>query len=400
MSFWAAAAAMILVAVLCAVIPLIRPRRHARGRMTRDATVRELYRERLTELEQDAADDPVGGEVRGEIVRELDATLLAEYRGDDEAPPETAQKSLGPAVILAVIIPVAALFLYLQVGDPTAGRVYGAEALLSLDPRTDRVRIAEWQTRLLERVRARPEDTHSWYLLGRAALALEEFQRAAEAFAVVHALRGADPNVDVLWLHARYLAARGVIDETTRQIAARLLSGDPNQPFVLELLGVDAYRQGDMRRAVAMFERALAGTPQPGQRQSLAESLQQARAALGDLHPSIDVAVSAEGNPPEGATVFVIARPVGGGMPYAVVRRGVADLPGSVRLDDAVAMDPARSLSSASSIEVVVRLSRSGAPSSGPDDWEWRSSPIDVQALQRPLELRARLRPLAGPEPS
>jgi hypothetical protein len=87
-------------------------------------------------------------------------------------------------------------------------------------------------------------------------------------------------------------------------------------------------------------------------------------------------------------------------MPYAVVRRPAATLPVSIRLDDAVSMSPAQALSTAAEadgeVEVVVRLSLSGAPMSHPGDWEWQSPVIDLPGLDGPLELDVTLSPPAG----
>ena len=71
---------------------------------------------------------------------------------------------------------------------------------------------------------------------------------------------------------------------------------------------------------------------------------------------AIDVAVNAPPDAPRQGTIYVIARPPGGGMPYAVVRRPASALPFSVRLDDSASMAGVK-LSSASSVQVVVRLS-------------------------------------------
>ena len=81
---------------------------------------------------------------------------------------------------------------------------------------------------------------------------------------------------------------------------------------------------------------------------------------------------------------------------------GIVDL-GSIldqetlRLDDAVSMNPAQELSKATQVEVVVRLSRSGSPMAQPGDWEWRSATVDLPGLEGPLKLEALLRP---PEPA
>ena len=121
--------------------------------------------------------------------------------------------------------------------------------------------------------------------------------------------------------------------------------------------------------------------------------MKQARAMLGDLQPSIDIQLNAAQPPPAEATLFVIARPPGGGMPFAVVRRPAAPLPEAVRLDDAVSMNPAAPLSAAAEVEVVARISLTGAATPHPGDWQWRSEPLSLTAAAEPVQLAAQLRP-------
>ena len=396
MTFWVIACFMILAAVVLTVWPLVQTDRHGGQRNRRSATVRALYRDRLRELDDEVAGGQLAADARQEVADELGAALLSDYSTDAEKPGTAQGAHRVPvprlALALAVLVPALSLGVYVAVGEPSADRVIGAEALLSLDPETQSMEIAAWQSRLLDRVRMRPDDGQSWYLLGHTFLQRADYQRAAEAFATAHAQHGVDPSIDVYWVQARYLAAGGIVDAGTRRIAERLLQSAPNHPTVLEMFAIDAYRRSEFRQAVEFLNRALAGNLMPEQRATLSSGLQEARRRLGDLLPSLDVAVAADGSPPPGATLFVIARPPGGGMPYAVVRRPGAQLPAMVRLDDAVSMNPAQALSQASEVEVVVRLSRSGSAMAQPGDWEWRSATVNIPSLEAPLKLEARLR--------
>jgi len=105
----------------------------------------------------------------------------------------------------------------------------------------------------------------------------------------------------------------------------------------------------------------------------------------------VDVVLSLSGELPRDAVLFVIARPVGGGIPYAVVRRPVAGVPASVRLDDAVSMNPANPLSKAAEVEIIARLSLTGRPQAGPGDWQWTSAPIEFTKSMQPIVLQANL---------
>ncbi|MCY3639886.1 MAG: tetratricopeptide repeat protein, partial [Gammaproteobacteria bacterium] len=287
----------------------------------------------------------------------------------------------------------AAVVLYLSIGEPDAAMLSGASHVLRLDPAEDRIELDRWRALLGHRVQRQEDDAGSWFLLGRIYLTDEDYAAAAAAFERAHALTGEDPALDLYWLQARYLAAGGRLDEGAVAIAERILAQTPNQPMVLELLGLEAFRRADYLEAVALFNRALSNPMDPLPRRVLMTGFAEARARLGDLLPAVDVSVTAKAPPPEGATLFVIARPPGGGMPYAVLRRPASQLPNTFRLDDAVSMNPTVSLSMAEQIEVVVRISRAGTATAHPGDWQWRSEPLAVADADAPIALQAELKP-------
>ncbi len=395
---------LMVLALVLALLPFIRPRTGAR--QDRAQTVRAIYRGRLSELDAELVTGQLNTDTRTEVEQELGAALLEDFtdvsadseRG--EAGPEPEQ-SRWTWLLVALWVPLASTAIYLSLGDPGAMELDGAEVVLQLDARNHEGVLSEWQDRLSSRVAGKPEDSQSWYLLGHVELKLSNYQRAAEAFAEAHEFHRNDINIDLYWLQARYLAAGGQVDQGTSAIAMRILKSAPNQPLVLEMFAIDAYQRGDFKGAVTFLNRALTNPLSPEQREALSSGFLEARKMLGDLKPSVDVAIDvarnlagdAEAQIPEGATLFVIARPLGGGMPFAVVRRPSAKLPLTVRLDDAVSMNPAAGLSQAQEIEVVVRLSRSGAAMAQPGDWEWRSQAIKLADLENPLELVAPLRP-------
>jgi cytochrome c-type biogenesis protein CcmH len=398
--FWLWAALLVLAGAGFAIWPFLRPRTSAPMSPLDQpqAVVRAVYQDRIEELEAEALAGQIDPETRSEVQDELGASLLDDYRTTAARVSVLrgrgrSARAVVAAGLLAVLLPAASFWVYLTAGEPTALIVAGAGSVLRLDPEADRDELRDWRDRLTRRVARHADDAQSWYLLGVTRLQLGEFAASADAFAAAQQRVGHDPNIDLYWLQARYLAAGGVMDEPSLAIADRLLAARPGHPLVLEMFAIDAYRRGDFRAAVEHLNRALNNSLAPGQLMALLGGLEQARRHLGDLNPSVDVAVSAPGGAPRDATVFVIARPPGGGMPYAVVRRPAGLLPLSVRLDDTVSMSRELPLSDAPAIEVVVRLSRNGTPSAGPGDWEWRSAPLTVADLTAPLRLEAELAP-------
>ena len=399
MTLWLWCGLLMLTAAGFVAWPLLRSRvpvRWSPAGRERASTVKALYRERLDELDREIEIGQLSLESRDAMEAEIGVAALADTASDDEGPAEASERPKPLIATLAVgLLAVSSLVVYQQVGEPDAPYIAGAAVILSLDPHSQRDQIELWRDRLQERVSSRPDDAQSWYLLGHALLKFQRFAEAAQAFAMAHGIVGDDPNVDIYWLQARFLAGRGVIDATTRGIAERLLARQPNHPLVLDLFAIDAFRQDDFRAAVGYLNRALTGPLAPAQRDALGASLAEARGRMGDLTPSIDVRVEAAQPPPEGATLFVIARPVGGGVPFAVIRRPDARFPAALRLDDAVAMNPQRPLSGAAEVQLVVRLSLSGSAKAEPEDWQWESAAVALTEVSSPLTMNVALAPPA-----
>jgi len=410
--FWILAVALLALAAGFVAAPLVRPARapveeaSVAGKLQADsdAIVRALYHDRVAELEAEMAAGRIDPEIQRQVMDEVAAALLDDYReleaGERVRAAEARDRAPGNirfGWLLAFALPLAGMGLYWVVGEPTAGSVAGAAALLQLDPEADRAEIQSWQRRLERRVGLEPRDAQSWYLLGTAGLQLGDFGPAAEAFARAHEITGPDPVIDLYWLQARYLAQGGRLDAPTREIAERILARRDGHPLVLELYAIDAFRRSEYLEAVRHLNRALSNELNPAQLQTLLAGLAEARARMEPLQPTVAVAITAAAGAPRDAVLFVIARPPGGGIPYAVVRRPAGLLPLTVHLDDTVSMNPDLPLSRAPVVEIVVRLSRSGTPTAHPGDWEWRSSPLDVAELIEPLSLAAELVP---PEPA
>lgn len=364
-----------LLAAGFACWPLLKPR-VSKATAEHDLAVKALYRERLEELGRET-EDP---QLRAEMETELGAVLLTET-GSDAQPANSAAavggSSSTPVLgwLLGVLVPVLGIAAYLVVAEPGLQQIRGAEEVLSLGME-DEVALQSWALKLEERVAGAPEDGKSWYLLGHSYLKLRRFNEAAEAFATTNKLSPMDLGVQVYWLQARYLSAGGKLDATSRNLAEGILAQQPEIPIVIEMLALDAFHRGDAAQAVSLLNKALGGASDIRQQATFANAIAQVRASMQDAPQGVSVKVTASGETPPHATVFVLARPVGGGMPYAVVRRPSFLLPFSVQLDDLVSMSPERKLSTAEEFEVVARLSLSGNAMPQAGDWQWTSAPL------------------------
>ncbi|MBM4204837.1 MAG: c-type cytochrome biogenesis protein CcmI [Gammaproteobacteria bacterium] len=359
-----------------------------------------LYQSRRNELDREISTGEADADTAEALRTELDASLLDETRivaeglVAAESGAETVAPSRWPALVLAVGMPLIAFLVYGAIGNPEAEQLRNAREVLELpdgDPRMD-----EWLTRLEARVERRPEEAESWYLLGHVLLRQQKHARAAEAFSKAKTIVGHDLAIETYWLQARYLAAEGNVDAESIQLAESILERDPANYAVLQLLSVEKARKGDFEGALKLLYRAQTVPLEPERQAALQNFIQQVRAHVPVTLPTIDVSVRASAPVPPEATLFVIARPVGGGMPYAVAQHSAQLVPIDVRLDDLASMNPANPLSKADQVEVVVRISLSGQPAAGPGDWSWTSPPVVVVSMKEAVRLEAELAPPGG----
>jgi hypothetical protein len=199
--------------------------------------------------------------------------------------------------------------------------------------------------------------------------------------------------VKFYWLQARLLASNGELDRVSEGLANELLSIDPNNGPVLELLSVTMMQRGNLREAIRLMNRAITASANIDRQIALAGAISVLRSRMEAADPRVAVQVSASTKAPDTAVVFVVARPPGGGMPYAAIRRPAAMLPFNVQLDDLVSMSEQRILSAADEFEVLVRVSNQGIAKANPEDWVWQSEVLGQQDLQNGKVLQALLQP-------
>jgi cytochrome c-type biogenesis protein CcmH len=99
-----------------------------------------------------------------------------------------------------------------------------------------------------------------------------------------------------------------------------------------------------------------------------------ASTASGDaaqLDGVVEIADQLKSIVPAGLTLFIVAKAVNSpGPPVGVMRATTSQWPVRFRLDDASAMVPGRTLSSAGSVTVQARISRSGMAAPQPGDFQ------------------------------
>ena len=358
MIVWLGAAAF---AVFAAAALVLGARRPMRGETPAPAQVFAASRR---DLRADATAQALSPETASALEVELalavaDATPassapLASTASDGADAP--AAPPLLPLLGGALAVAALALALYAVWGEPQAELLADSARLMAAAPTPEQLTVLA--DALAARTRRVPHDADAWLHLGSARFRQRDFDGAAQAFAALHDLAGANEQVDMAWAQARYLADDGAIAPATQAIIDRVLAVRSEQPDMLELMAMRALRGSDFAGASRLLARILRQPLAARRREQLTETLELARQRLDPERALIEVTVRAPAEPP--AWLMVFARPVGGVAPLAVVRQPAKPIQ-TILLDDANGMTEAAPLGSAEQVEVVARLSRTGA---------------------------------------
>lgn len=379
--FWALALALLVITLAVLVWPLVRRRTPEAPSEERARTA--VYRDQKRQLDDELAAGVLSAEDHAAALRELAQRLGAEL--DAPSPAARVARSERAAWITALaavaIIPVAAIVLYFALGSPDALRARA---------RPSDAEIVAMVETLAARMKANPGDPRGWRLLGRSYVAMGRYGEAVDAFAQA-AQRGAD-DADLYadWSEAVALANNRVVAGEPETLAERALAKDPAHIKALALLATGALERRDFDVSIAYWRRVAAGVPprseDAAQAASAIAEIERMRVAASGAAPAtatmavsgrIEVAPAVAERIAPGATLFVYARaPDGPRMPLAVWRAPAEGFPRAFRLDDTMGMGAGMdmganmdmgmnmgagaTLSSAPSVVVEARISRSG----------------------------------------
>lgn len=365
-TFGSLALILSVVALGFALWPLRRGSVHAADApLTRKDQNIRLYRERLAEVEHAVR---LGEMTAGEAkVQEEEAArhLLSDARAE---PADGGQAKAGGAwlyALAAVAVPLCAVLLYLQ-GE--GWRLHGADGQ---SPPWDFI-IHRAQARLEKN----PQDHDTRAFLARSYRALEKYDEAAREYAELN-VRMTPPNPDFLVEEGEMRAMReeGSLQGRTSELFDHALRINPAHGRALWYAGLAALQRQDNEAAVGHWQ-ILARQELP---ENFRHVLERQLKRLGAEVPAtatiptetaatapvirvkVEVAPGLVTDLPPSTTVFVYAKAQKGpGMPVAVSRMTLAELPAEIVLSDAMSMAGGPALSSLAHWAVYARIAPAG----------------------------------------
>ncbi len=291
---------------------------------------------------------------------------------------QSAQRPNAPvaATIMAVALPALVLLLYVSVSNYSwdspspagTGVPANAQSVVALDQAV---------ATLEDRLRREPDDAQGWLLLGRTYFELQDIPKARSAFSRALALDGSvEAKLGIA--EADIIMDRTSLTGDAGRLIEEALLQEPSNQKALFYGGLVAEARQDFVTLRQRWERLLALSPPPAVQKMIEEQLarlepEASSSALVNAAPTpapgdginvrVDIAEHLAGKIKPGAMLFLVARePDKPGPPVAAVRQGAANFPTLMRITDANAMLPGRSLAAISRVHLIARIANGGDP--------------------------------------
>ncbi|MHA1568379.1 MAG: c-type cytochrome biogenesis protein CcmI [Alphaproteobacteria bacterium] len=402
--FWILATLLMLVA-FALLWPALSGRRHVQE-VDHDAQNVAIARDRLKELDAEFERGVIGQTEYEQARTELEQALLQDVEpvptGSLAAVPASSRRTL---LVVLIVVPLLAIGLYLELGDPgaidnpLAGTASHANQGSAADKTASFQRMVK---KLAARLKEKPDNAEGWFMLGRSYMTLGRYAEAAQAFAQARRLVGDDPDLLLRYADALAMAQGGKLQGQPFEMIQKALAAKPDDPTALWLAGLGYEEAGKYEKAIQLWRQLEAQLDDPASLEEVRKLIARAEQELG--HP-----VKAEAPPagksvaatskaairvrvslaPELASqvkpddsVFVFARALEGpSMPLAAARKQVRDLPFEITLDDSMAMMPQLKLSGFKQVIIAARISRSGQTSPQSGDLQGEVMPVPTDKL-------------------
>ena len=393
-------AGLLLAGALLWILP---PLFGVKGRVQREHVMQsglalDVLREQLVDLDAELATGRIDAASHAKTREEVERRALEEGEAATErAHAADSRPDRRWALGLALGIPALAVAGYMAFGTPAGldpANVAGQQGFTAEE-------IAEMVGTLEARLKAEPDNAEGWMMLARSYLVLQDYPKAAAAYARLAQLVPDDPDVFADWADV-VAATKGTVVGEADVLAQKALAVAPDHPKALALAGTAAYQRDDYAAAAGYWERILARIP-PGEEiaDGIRASVNDARAKAGmaplngvDAQPrapsqsaapgaltvsgrlEVDAAVAARLAPED--PVFVFARREAGGPPLAALRFKASDLPLEFSFEGATLM-----MGDADMPERVIigaRVSKGGDATARSGDLEGIGAPVATDA--------------------
>lgn len=170
---------------------------------------------------------------------------------------------------LAVVIPLAAVLAYQQLGSPSAATPPAMQpAMPSMqagamppghpDKSMMNMDLGQLADRLAEKLKNQPDNAEGWALLARTYVEVKRHKEALPAFEKAASLLPKDPHLLADFADALAMSNGGKFDKKCEDLVNQALKLDPNHVKALMLRATMAFNAKRYADAIAAWEKILA----------------------------------------------------------------------------------------------------------------------------------------------
>jgi cytochrome c-type biogenesis protein CcmH len=252
---WVVMAVLTAGALAFVLRPLLRRAATVSRRAEYDIAV---YRDQLGEVERDRERGVLSADEVAAANTEIERRILAaadaeEGSAGEKGAPRDRRPAAALAAFVALVVPAAAVSLYLNVGSPglpdqplaerraQAGASEGGGSAGTME---------QMAARLAQRLIANPDDLNGWKLLGRSYMEIQRYAEAADAYRRVLEIGGERLDVSADYAEALVFAADAVVTPEALDIFTALAEADRLNPRARYYLGLAQAQKGDIRGAL------------------------------------------------------------------------------------------------------------------------------------------------------
>ena len=380
----------------------------------------KVYRDQIADLDREHESGHISDSEWQQSRDELSLRLLEDTSAQDDPVAKQEKPALWTAVLVAVALPLAAMGMYMWVGEPDALNPMAVQSSEKGDP----AQLLQMAESLAQKLNDKPDNLQGWVMLGRTYRTLEKFDASVQAYDRALKL-SADDDLKLERVEVLAMKSQGNFEGEPWNVIRDILQRDPQNYGALLMAGSASYSHEKYADALKYWQQArkplAADNPDvPGLDEAIASVQQKlgmpAQVAKGPsaqinatqpaasapsantsgaassgltVSGQVSIAEALKGKVKPSDVVFIYATPANGErMPLAIFKTTVAQLPLAFTLDDSTAMTPERKLSGAGEVLVKVRVSKSGnaMPQSG--DLAGTLGPVKVGAKGLKLEIK------------
>ena len=407
--FWAILIAMLLVAIVILVFPLLKVRDESI--LAYKESNLKINDEKVSELDLDLAEGRIDQTFYKSARQELDRELLIDIPEENQQTAaqhytNVAKRHPAWALLITVFVPMLALLVYLELGMHAASEdAFLAEQKVEQRAEPGQQQSVEEMAQKLEKhIEKNGGSAEEWVMLARSHKYMKKYGLAAKAFAVALEKDGNDAQLMLERAEMLALDNNRAFNAEARNLVLAAYKLEPENANVLWFVGVAEFQKENHQQAINHLIKLLplargdenvvksiisivsksreklvaAGKEMPELVDLLdveALSPQQSAAVEADkgsadsvstqvtkLQVAVDIAESVKQKFNANDVVFVYAKAKQGPrMPLAAQRVTLADLPVTITLDDSMAMVDGMNISAFDQLVVSARVTKSGS---------------------------------------